>query len=290
MSQTIDHNKYSYTRWKAKDELLHRWEKNEVQHPVRIHSFLKPILDKLQLYHANWSLVTRSGWGGPVDGFKAASYIDVFEKNEWLGTIEIGSLRGDRCYEITGPRVNAKLVRGRYMRTTDEKKAYKIIKDNFTARDFGEAASLYRGKAMSALTSAAGATRSRAWTAKEKVREHLVSYLADNFDTVSTALIAYGVTPQASRDLVELVAAEKLAESMREAASYRKRGWVVAKHHDRYLLTSLHEDATYKVVSESELTEDQKQKIALLKVFDRPGEPMEDVGMKADTDIYYLLG
>lgn len=290
MSQTIDNNKYSYTRWKAKDELLHRWEKNEVQHPVRIHSFLKPILDKLQLYHANWSLVTRSRRrGGPVDGFMTATYIDVFEKNEWLGTIEIGSLRGDRCYEITGPRVNAKLVRARYMRTTDGKKAYKIIKDNFTARDFGEAASLYRDKAMSALSSAANTARSRAYATKEKVREHLISYLIDNFDTVSTALVAYGAAPQVSRDLVELVSAERLAESMRETA-FGKHGWVVAKHHDRYLLISLHKDAPHKVVSESELTEDQKQKIALLKVFDRLGEPMEGVGMKADTDVYYLRG
>jgi uncharacterized protein YjhX (UPF0386 family) len=44
-----------------------------------------------------------------------------------------------------------------------------------------------------------------------------------------------------------------------------------------------------KTVPESELTSDQKQKIAMLKVFDREGEALEDVGMKVGADLYYLL-
>jgi hypothetical protein len=288
----INYSKYDYTRWGTPDTLLHRWEKDQAPVPVHMHSFLESLLKRLQLYHANWTLVTRHGWGtygGP--GVKAI-VIDVYENQEWLGTIDIGHQRGDRCFEITGPRVEAALRYGRHKKTSDEKKAYKLIKEYFTPRNSSEAARVFRNQATNVAGNAAYKTRRDLEQVTARVERALTTYMLDNFDVVSRALVAYGVPLDTSKQMPELFANNRITQDVSARLGGRTAvdcGRLVAKHNGRYIVMDPNDPEDNKTVPESELTSDQKQKIAMLKVFDREGEALEDVGMKVGADLYYLL-
>lgn len=288
----IDYNAYDYTRWPGCTNVVHRWEKGSQQSEVRMNQFMSPLFDLLKLHHADWTLVTKHGWASGNGPMVIASYIDIYAGDEFLGSVDIctrGS-NSDRAYEIGGPRVDRALRRGRWMRTSDTKKAHKIIRDLFVAQSHTEYASTIRSKAHSAIHQVQYARRRDYERLESNLSPKLLNFIETHADTLAPMLSGAGIHTDEIQNWLEARENHRIGQALYDTMRARQ-GSVVAKFKDRFVVTNTvdSDDPETAVVTESQLTNDQRQKMALLKVFDRQNELLEDVGVVGEDGVFYLL-
>ena len=134
----IDYNRYDYAKLGTYKNVMVRWDKGEVQKDMKVAPFISPLIDKLALYHGNWTIIGDAmRWCDTLSGF------NVYEDGEHIGYLASSVRRGERAVDMTSRSIDRALWRGRYKSTSDLKKAYKIIKDNFVTEDFtGRASSV----------------------------------------------------------------------------------------------------------------------------------------------------
>ncbi len=147
----IDYNRYDYAKLGTYKNVMVRWDKGEVQKDMKVAPFISPLIDKLALYHGNWTIIGDAmRWCDTLSGF------NVYEDGEHIGYLASSVRRGERAVDMTSRSIDRALWRGRYKSTSDLKKAYKIIKDNFVTEDFTGRASSVSDKGKAAMTTAAG--------------------------------------------------------------------------------------------------------------------------------------
>jgi hypothetical protein len=278
---TIDYNRYDYTKFGSYKNVMTRWDKGQTQRPVRITSFLSPLIDKLALYHGHWTIIGEAtGWSDYIHSFL------VYEDNEYVGRFTESHRREDGTVDINSRSIEQSLRRGRYMTTSDLKKAYKIIKGNFVAEGFTSRAHNALSKSRSAVAAAAYKTSRDATAIYDRLRHPLLCYLYHNIANVGPALEAFGADPFLVASLRTAYEEMKVGEQG-HAAAINDTGVAVTPFKDRFLVCAPNQEPV--LMTQTELPETLRTKMAMLKLLDQDNVILEDVGIRTDGNIFYIM-
>ena len=276
---TIDYNRYDYTKFGSYKNVMTRWDKGQMQKPVKITSFLSPLIDELALYHGHWTIIGEAtNWSDYIHTFL------VYEDNEYIGCFTERSGRG--TVDMTSRSIEQSLRRGRYMSTSDLKKAYKIIKGNFVAEGFTSRARSALSRSKSVVATAAYKTSRDATAIYDRLRHPLLCYLYHNIASVGPVLEAFGADPFLVASLRTAYEEMKVGEQG-HAAAMNDTGVAVTPFKDRFLVCAPNQEPV--LMTQTELPETLRTKMAMLKLLDQDNVILEDVGIRTDGNIFYIM-
>jgi hypothetical protein len=277
----IDYNRYDYTKFGSYKNVMTRWDKGQMQKPVKITSFLSPLIDKLALYHGNWTII-----GDATNWSDTLSVFNVYEDGEHIGYLASSVRRNERAVDMTSRSIDRALWRGRYKSTSDLKKAYKIIKDNFVTEGFTGRASSVSDKGKAAMTTAAGKLNRDMTSIYDKLRSPLLCYLYHNIASVGPALESFGADAYLVNLFRTAYEEMKVGEQGRAAVG-NGTGVAVTPFKDRFLVCAPNQEPV--LMTQTELPEMLRTKMAMLKLMDKDNVILEDVGIRTEGNIFYIM-
>jgi hypothetical protein len=277
----IDYSRYDYVKLGNYKNVMVRWDKGEVQRPVTITSFISPLIDKLALYHGNWTIIGDAmRWRDDVHVF------NVFEDGEYIGYLAESNHRGSKAVHMTSHTIDRSLWRGRYKTTGDLKKAYKIIKDNFVTLGFEDRASAVSSRGRAAMTNAAHKLGREMNDIYDKLRSPLLCYLYHNIASVGPALEGFGADAHLVNSFRAAYTEMKVGQQGKAAVD-NGTGVTVVPHKDRFLVCASKQEPV--LMTQTELPDPLRTKMAMLKLMDQDNVILEDVGIRTDGNIYYIM-
>lgn len=277
----IDYNRYDYAKFNAYKNVMIRWDKGDVQKPVKLMSFVSSLVEKLALHHGNWTIIGDGmRWRDDVYTF------NVYEDGEHIGYFAQCDHRGSEAVNMTSRSIDRSLWRGRYKTTSDLKKAYKIIRDNFVTEGFEERASTVARRGSAAMTNAAHKMSREVYDIYERIRSPLLCYLYHNIASIGPALEAFGADAHHVNSLRAAYEEMKLGEQGRKAAE-NNTGVTVTPFKDRFLVCYFKQDPV--LMTQTELPETLRTKMTMLKLLDKDNVILEDVGIRVDGNIFYIM-
>ena len=277
----IDYNRYDYVKFGTYKNVMIRWDKGDVQKPVTITSFISPLIDKLALYHGNWTIIGDAmRWRDDVHVF------NVFEDGEYIGYLAESNHRGSKAVDMTSRTIDRSLWRGRHKTTGDLKKAYKIIKDNFVTLGFEDRASAVSSRGRAAIINAAHKLGREMNDIYDKLRSPLLCYLYHNIDSVGPALEGFGADAHLVNSFRAAYTEMKVGQQGKAAVD-NGTGVTVVPHKDRFLVCDPKQEPV--LMTQTELPDPLRTKMAMLKLMDQDNVILEDVGIRTDGNIYYIM-
>jgi len=244
-------------------------------------------ISKLSLRHPEWQFVGEDSWyyddvkGFPVKRFR------VYEGNDKLGSLALDTWRQEEKFEIRNERIASSMDKRSYKSTKDVGKAVKLVEKFFSAKTMSERLSEGKSNVQSAIVNKAWEINREFSKVMEKLTPALATYATLHMAEVRFALEAYGAPVDALDQLVDKNEDRKLMAAI-NAARNGNKGTTVLLHGDRYILIS---DADYNnsvTLTASQLTEDTRGKLGILKVVS-DNEAVESVGMRINATMFYLL-
>ena len=277
----IDYSRYDYVKFGNYKNVMIRWDKGDVQKPVTIMSFVSPLVEKLALYHGNWTIIGDGmRWRDDVYTF------NVYEDGEYIGYFAESAHRGSKAVDMTSRTIDRSLWRGRYKTTGDLKKAYKIIKDNFVTLGFEDRASAVSSRARAAMTNVAHKMGRDVTNIYDKLRSPLLCYLYHNIASVGPALEGFGADAHLVNSLRAAYTEMKVGQQGKAAVD-NETGVTVVPHKDRFLVCVPKQAPV--LMTQTELPDPLRTKMAMLKLMDQDNVILEDVGIRTDGNIYYIM-
>jgi hypothetical protein len=277
----IDYSRYDYVKLGTYKNVMVRWDKGEVQKPVTVATFISPLIDKLALHHGNWTIIADAvRWSDAVHVF------NVYENDEYIGYLAESNSRGSKAVDMTSRTIDRSLWRGRYKTTGDLKKAYKIIKDNFVTLGFEDRASAVSGRGKAAMTNAAHKMNRGANDIYDKLRSPLLCYLYHNIASVGPALEAFGADAHQVNSLRTAYEEMKVGEQGKAAVD-NGTGVTVTPFKDRFIVCTPKQEPV--LMTQTELPETLRTKMAMLKLMDQDNVILEDVGIRTDGNVFYII-
>jgi hypothetical protein len=277
----IDYSRYDYVKLGTYKNVMIRWEKGDVQKPVTVTSFISPLVEKLALHHGNWTII-----GDCMRWSDAVHVFNVYENDEYIGYFAESNSRGSKAVDMTSRTIDRSLWRGRYKTTGDLKKAYKIIRDNFVTLDFADRASAVSARARGAMTNVAHKLGRDMTGIYDKLRSPLLCYLYHNIASVGPALEAFGADAHLVDSFRAAYTEMKLGEQGKAAVD-NGTGVTVVPYKDRFLVCNPKQEPV--LMTHTELPETLRTKMAMLKLMDQDNVILEDVGIRTDGNIYYII-
>ena len=277
----IDYSRYDYVKFGTYKNVMIRWDKGDVQKPVTIMSFVSPLVEKLALYHGNWTIIGDGmRWRDDVYTF------NVYEDGEHIGYFAESAHRGSKAVDMTSRTIDRSLWRGRYKTTGDLKKAYKIIKDNFVTLDFADRALNVTRRGSGAMTNIAYKMGRDVTNIYDKLRSPLMCYLYHNISSIGPALEAIGASAHEVNSFRTAYEEMKLGEHGKAAVD-NDTGVTVTPFKDRFIVCIPKQEPV--LMTQTELPETLRTKMAMLKLMDQDNVILEDVGIRTDGNVFYIM-
>jgi len=277
----IDYNRYDYVKLGTYKNVMIRWEKGDVKKPVTITSFISPLIDKLALYHGNWTIIGDGmRWRDDVHAF------NVFQDGEHIGYLAESNSRGSKAVDMSSRTIDRSLWRGRYKTTGDLKKAYKIIKDNFVTLGFEGRASAVSSRARVAMTNAAHRMNRDMTGIYDNLRSPILCYLYHNIASIGPALEAIGADAHLVNSFRAAYTEMKVGEHGKAAVD-NDTGVTVTPFNDRFIVCIPKQEPV--LMTQTELPDPLRTKMAMLKLMDQDNVILEDVGIRTEGNIYYII-
>ena len=277
----IDYGRYDYVKFGTYKNVMIRWEKGDVQKPVTVTSFISPLVEKLALHHGNWTII-----GDGVRWSDAVHVFNVFENDEYIGHFAESNHRGSKAVDMTSRTIDRSLWRGRHKTTGDLKKAYKIIKDNFVTLGFEDRALAVSSRSRNAVTNVAYKMNRDMTGIYDKLRSPLMCYLYHNIASIGPALEAIGASAHEVNSFCTVYEEMKLGEHGKAAVD-NDTGVTVTPFKDRFIVCIPKQEPV--LMTQTELPEMLRTKMAMLKLMDQDNVILEDVGMRTDGNIFYII-
>jgi hypothetical protein len=278
---SIDYNRYDYVKLGTYKNVMVRWEKGEVQKPVKVASFISPLIDRLALHHGNWTII-----GDAMRWHDALHVFNVYQDDEYIGYLAESNHRGSKAVDMTSRTIDRSLWRGRYKTTGDLKKAYKIIKDNFVTLGFEDRASAVSARGRNAMTNAAHKMNRDMTGIYDKLRSPLMCYLYHNIASIGPALEAIGASAHEVNSFRTAYEEMKLGEHGKAAVD-NDTGVTVTPYKDRFIVCIPKQEPV--LMTQTELPEMLRTKMAMLKLMDKDNVILEDVGIRTDGNVFYIM-
>lgn len=287
----IDYNRFTYTKIGSLSNVVFRRPKLDPlaqdATPV-ISTFMEPLITKLALAHPEWTLV------GAGECSRIMTFT-ILQDNEQLGTIEQGSrytrngYAWEPTYKLRSRLLDGKRTKCGPTKTSDLKKAIKLVEENFVARTLTEQVRTARSLVSPAVREIYGKRIRTFNDTMERLRKPLALYIRDNIEQVSEALVSYGVSPESVAKvpdvLLELEAGKELNDAL-EA----KVGVAVYRTKDNYMLWYDGATDPTPLMASSDIPPHIRGNLAILQMVEGDNEFVEGVGVRISGTTFYLYG
>lgn len=249
-----------------------------------LHPVLTTLISELALKRPKWTYVA-TGWGtGQEDGSYRVDALRICEDGQALGTVQRSYFRGV-CYGIDNARMRNKRARGNETRTKDLKKAVKHILTNFYALTPAEMMDKATRGARDRLSDERN-KRDRALSyAKDGLKDAAFAFIFERWDEFASRPIP--VDAVRHRDTILSARDAKAEISGLVAAWDSGAGSIVATTERAYHVKHRTNDYFSTYVPE-EVPVDIRSAIGILKLIE-PGQFISDVGMRVDTNTFFII-
>lgn len=286
---SIDYSKNEYIRIGSYTNVVNEIPKARMQEDGKstIHPKLDELISKLSLRHPEWQFIGEDSWfynsdkGFPVKRFR------VYESGDKIGRLGLDTWRDGEKFEIRNDRITAAMDKRSYKSTRDVGKAVKLVEKFFGAKTMSERLAEGKSNVYSAIANKSWEANREFSKVMDKLTPALATYATLHMAEVRSTLEVYGAPVDALDKLTSKNEERKLAQAMNDSRN-GNRGTTVLLHGDRYILVS---DADYDnpvTLTASQLTEDTRGKLGILKVV-RDDDAIESVGMRISSTMFYLL-
>jgi hypothetical protein len=240
---------------------------------TKIHSVLFDVVVPLARRHPEWLFVS-SEWGG--------TRFQVYEDKEHIGTITVDYRAHSSCVGITSERIRNRLLRDVMIRTSDAKKARKLVEANFSLKTPDERAMEAAARVIGVVNSLVN-TASRSLMRADTTLSGSFAKFLNHHSGDWPEFAAFMRTD--NPDLIE--STRYLRKQNAELIRLRVDGTVVHLYGGNYLLRKPGAGPT-TTLSEAALTPKQKTSIGLMKL-SADGAYVPDVGVRAARDIFMVI-
>ena len=284
----IDYSKHSYVKIDSFTNVVNEIPTHKVQDEGKsiIHGRLWQVIYDLSLRHPEWQFVGEdSWWNHTMEAFDVKRF-RIYEDFDQIGTIKIDTWSNEK-FEIKNDRIRGVMTKRNHKTTTDPKKAIKIVEQFFKSKTLPE-------RVREAQSTATSAVSNRAWTANrefntviEKLAPALAAYVTLNMHSLRPTLEAFGAPSTALDALIERNEERKLTGYIQNVRN-QSAGVLVMLHGDKYVLMDDRAGEEPQVVSASQLNDDMRGKMGILKVVE-DNDVIESVGMRINPTTFYVV-
>ena len=267
-------------------------DKKEEPNPTMV-EFMDSFIREVAKKHPEWTFINamQYSYTGPDSGkaeIEMADF-DVFHDREYLGSLGRDHFRGRWAYSITNHRIHAKRERGYGAKTTDLKKALRLVEKEFGRKSYDEMLNELAEKGRGKVGMSQHSHASKAAATERYLVEHLAPHLIANFDTYRDLAIAEGARADKLDVYHEQLEAKQVATNITVKMRNGAGLFVIVASNVYAARDSGSNDAiAYHTWTSDTVPDVVRRKIGLLKLVE-PDHFLADVGYRVDDNSFLIL-
>ena len=286
-------NEYDYVPTGLLPNIVEQVEKGGAAEQTKSWWFLDELVLPLAKANPSWTFVgsnvRKRTAGGEV--IICITFYNVMCRGEKLGYFTYDNSSNDVVYAINNERLGKERTRGRYTKTSDAKKAKKIIEKYFFSNTIEEAGAAAASKVYSTVHTLFNQTNSERSDAVYKLNNPMAEFVIQNLE----AFLDFAtLTPQqktAAEQLSKLHNQRETALKLRLAHQDRK-GVTVKIRDGQHIVVTKHNTSLglkeIDVVSVYDMQPILKRNLTMLKL-NPIGTYIEEIGIRVDEDTYFVI-
>ena len=285
----IDNTKFDYTPLDTPN-LLIRTGKGSAPPEMILHPFLEPLVRAVMKAQPLWKVVIEGAYFNNNEPRKAHKF-RFYADNEELGTLDVGLKHNDKhVFELDNHRLKASRQRGWVTATINQKKALKIILNDFAPRSIKE-------HLFEASKKIAGAVSTVASTNMRPVRDALaclekpfLHFAVANWEAFCKSEEAKGIPASKVGVLDTFLEAYERGNTAMDLASKHSKsaGHYVVLHGSDYIVSRPDMKEEAQTLSSDKLSEHMRVRIGLLKLVE-DGQFIAGVGVRTNATMFYIV-
>ena len=299
----FDLTQYTHTKIGTLPNVL--WARNnERQYALEPTPFIRPPLDELihtvAIKHPEWTFIADAPWGYARaiedSGVQSRDIIEVpiadfevFHDKEKLGSISAnGYLRNKPAFQMINHRISEKRQRGTGTKTTDIKKALRIVEKEFGRRSMSEKLSLIKAEGVGAISTAWYNTKSNSDTVQRYFLRHMEEYLAENYEKYRDIAIGKGAKTDMLDKWDDHMRATQVATEIKEAHDVGNALFVHTTSTLYAAIGTLNKDVAYHTWTSDTVPDVVRRKVGMLKLVEN-NTFLPDIGFRISDDVFLIL-
>jgi hypothetical protein len=285
----IDNTRFDYTPLDTPN-LLIRSNKNVTPQEVVLHPFLEPLVGQVMKAQPLWKVVIESSYFSS-DGPRKAHTFRFYADNEELGTLSMGLKADDKhVFELDNHRLKAARQRGWTTTTIAQKKALKIILNDFAPRSMKEHLAEATKKISSAVSAAASINMRPGRDALTYLAKPFQHFAEAHWETFCKSYSAKHI-PASKIELLDTfpeLSERADAASEMNAKHNRNAGYYVVLQGSDYIVSQLDKKDEAQTLTSDKLSEYMRVRIGLLKLVE-DGQFIAGVGVRTNATMFYIV-
>lgn len=253
-------------------------------------SFMHLFIETLAVKHPEWKFVGTDYRTSIVEGTSTIAYsfrrFEVYAGRELLGHLwqDYSYGRRKEMYVIKNHRTEEALIRANAIKTSDVKKAVKLVEKMFYTLTSKELIEQKLKEVYQAVNDLASIKMNQRRNAEGAVRGHIMSYVREHLDAVMLNI----PDPLDRAKLQQYFMYQDEAKILHGVIDVLQssRGHKLIQRGGVYYSAV---DAGVKELTNDDLTEPMKHKLGILKLVE-DGQAVEGVGFRHSEDTFILLG
>lgn len=285
-------NEYDYVPTDTLPNIVERVEKGGAAEQTKSWWFLDELVLPLAKANPSWTFVGTEVRKRTVGGGQITCIIryDVMCRGETLGYFTYNTGSNGAVYAIDNQRLKKERTRGAYTKTSDAKKAKKIIEKYFFADTIEEAGAAAASKVYSTVHTLFNQTNSERSDAVYKLNNAMAEFVIQNLEAF---LDSATLTPQqkiAAYQLSKLHNQRETALKLRLAHQDNKGVTVKMRDGQHIIVTDKGRfgEKQVDVVSIYDMQPIIKRNLTMLKL-NPIGTYIESIGIRVDADTYFVI-
>lgn len=285
----IDNIKFDYTPLDTPN-LLIRTSKGIAPPETILHPFLEPLVRSVMKAQPLWKVVIENSYYN-LNEPRLAHTFRFYADNEELGTLDVGLKRNDKhVFELDNHRLKAVRQRGYVTATINQKKAFKIILNDFAPRSTEEhlldaAKKIYSAVNMAASTSMAPVRSALGYL--DKAFQHFALANWEAFCKSESANSVPASKVGVLDTFLEVYERGNIAGDMLSKHN-KNTGHYVMLHGGDYIVSEINKRNEAQTLSSDKLSEHMRVRIGLLKLVE-DGQFIAGVGVRANDTMFYII-
>jgi len=261
---------------------------------------LDEFIHTVAIKHPEWTFIADAPWGYARtiedSGVQSRDIIEVpisdfevFHDKEKLGSINTNSTRGGKhAFQMINHRISEKRKHGSGTKTTDMKKALRIVEKEFGRRSMSEKLFLIKGEGSGAISTAWYNTKSNSGSVQQYFLRHMEDYLVENYEKYRDIAIARGAKTDMLDKWDEYMRATQVATEIKEAHDVGKALFVNTTSTLYAAIGTLNKDVAYHTWTSDTVPDVVRRKVGMLKLVEN-NTFLPDIGFRISDDVFLIL-
>lgn len=254
---------------------------SDSQNTYDLHPFLKPLVEQLALQHPTWTFEGKNYHPRGGDVYHSGKVV-ITDKREEIGRISLGVYNNKNAFVLSSRRIDDSRERGHDSKTTDIKKAVKIVNKFISRKTILEKVMEAHTNTLNTINSVLQVKGQKEASTYNSIRVPLTALLMASWDRLSPILCLN----EEGMNFPNAVAEHKTAVDIYDAFS-QGAGYLVFIDGLDYAVNKIGSDER-KVLTSDQLPDDIKGKVGMLKLVN-DSQIIENVGIKVASDTFFVL-